>query len=238
MTIEAETSRISVKARSGTGLLAVFCDLAPEWRSDFRPWLAEDMFPPRASIDFIPAASFDLIPGAMSAPPGALTAPQAPQAYVTCYVAPTAGDLYGAPYQGLRLKRAPRDAAYHQRMQNLARYAAAWVGPGIETDDRRFAPIMAIDRFDVAPSDTQDFNIWFATEYLPACAAVPGLVRLRRYLAMEGAPAHLVTYEFTDEAALQGAAWQAARDAEGWKLSRFAAGAPAAYRKVAEPVLA
>ena len=57
------------------------------------------MFPPRAAIRFIPAASFDLIPGAMTAPPGASTAPQAPQAYVTCYVAPTAGDLYGAPYQ-------------------------------------------------------------------------------------------------------------------------------------------
>lgn len=239
MTIAADADRISETARSGTGLLAVFCDLAPEWRSDFRPWLAEDMFPPRAAIGFIPAASFDLIPGAIAVPAGASAAPRAaPQAYVTCYVAPTAGDLYGAPYQGLRTKRAPRDAAYHQRMQNPARYAAAWVGPGIETDDLRFAPIMTIDRFDVAPADTQAFNIWFATEYLPACAAVPGLVRLRRYLAMEGAPAHLVTYEFPGEADLHGAAWQGLRAAEGWKFCRFAPGAPAAYRKVAEPDLA
>lgn len=239
MTIGADADRVSAIARSGTGLLAVFCDLEPEWRSDFRPWLSEEMFPPRAAIGFVPAASFDLIPGAMNVPAQAPAAPpQPPQAYVTCYVAPTAGDLYGAPYQGLRVKRAPRDAAYHQRMQNPARYAAAWVGPGIETDDRRFAPIMAIDRFDVAPADTQDFNIWFATEYLPACAAVPGFVRLRRYLAMEGTPAHLVTYEFSHEAEFQGAAWQALRAAESWKLCRFAAGAPAAYRKVAEPALA
>lgn len=224
------SGRISPTARSGTGLLAVFCDLAPEWRSDFRPWLAEDMFPPRVAIGFGPAASFDLIESVDLRT--AADSGQGSQAYVTCYVAPTLGELYGAPYQKLRIKRAPRDAAYHQRMENQARYAAAWVGPGIESEDPCFAPVIVADRFDIAPEHTQDFNIWYETAYLPACAQLSGLKRLRRYLAMEGRERHLVIAEFAHEEDLQATGWRELRRARQWDLCRFAPGAPAAYRKV------
>jgi len=230
MAIDTISESVDSAPHIGTGLLAVFCDLAPEWRSDFRPWLVEDMFPPRVAIGFGPAASFDVIEGAAL---GAVAKPERkPQAYVTCYVAPTLGDLYGAPYQGLRVKRAPRDAAYHQRMQNQARYAAAWVGPGIESDDRHFAPVIVIDRFDIVPAEIQGFNIWYETEYLPACAEVPGLTRLRRYLAMEGPERHVLITEFDDAQDVDGAVWQALRRSEQWDRCRFAPGAPATYRKV------
>jgi len=221
--------RICSTPRSGTGLLAVFCDLAPEWQSDFRPWLAEEMFPPRVAIGFGPAASFDLIEGIDL---GAARSGQRPQAYVTFYLAPALGDLYGAPYQGLRVKRAPRDAAYHQRMENQARYTAAWAGPSIEAEDRHFAPIIVVDRFDVAPADVQAFNIWYETEFLPAAAGVPGLKRLRCYLAMEGAERHLMIAEFNGEEDLYGATWRALRASEQWNCCSMAPGAPAAYRKV------
>jgi hypothetical protein len=235
MAMDDISERISATPRSGTGLLAVFCDLAPEWRSDFRPWLSEDMFPPRLAIGFGPAASFDVIEGldlGTTARSG-----QGPQAYVTCYVAPTLGALYGAPYQGLRVKRAPRDAAYHQHMENQARYAAAWVGPGIETNDQCFAAAIAIDRFDIEPGETQDFNIWYETEFLQAAASVPGLKRLRRYLAMEGPERHLLVAEFTGEEDLDGTAWRDLRRSKHWGRCRFAPGAPATYRKAidAEP---
>jgi hypothetical protein len=230
MAFDSISKRISGTAQSGTGLLAVFCDLAPEWRTDFRPWLADDMFPPRVAIGFGPAASFDVIEDATL---GAVADPERkPQAYVTCYVAPTLGDLYGAAYQSLRVKRAPRDAAYHQRMQNQARYAAAWVGPGIESDDRHFAPVIVIDRFDITPGEIQGFNIWYESEFLPACADIPGLKRLRRYLAMEGPERHHLVTEFASEQDLDDSAWRTLRASGQWDCCRFAQGAPAAYRKV------
>lgn len=230
MAFDTTSDRIARTARSGTGFLAVFCDLAPEWRRDFRPWLTEDMFPPRMAIGFGPAASFDLIED-LDAGTAYRSGPR-PQAYVTCYVTPTLGDLYGAPYQGLRLERAPRDAEYHKRMQNQARYAAAWTGPGIEADDRDFASVMVVDRFDLEPGETQAFNIWYETEYLPAMAGVPGLVRLRRYLAMEGPQRHILTSELASENDLKGDAWQRLRASGQLSQCRFAPGAPAAYRKV------
>jgi len=222
--------RITGIPQTGTGILAVFCDLAPEWRPDFRPWLAEDMFPPRMAIGFGPAATFDLIEDAIAAPPGIKHEP--PQDYVTLYVGPSLGDLYGPAYQGLRTKRAPRDAAYHKNMQNQARSVGTWVGPGIEADDKNFAPVVVIDRFKLEPADTQAFNIWYACEYLPACAEINGLTRLRRYLAMEGAADHILVHEFSSEADLTDDTWRALRASENWSLCHFAPGAPAAYRNV------
>jgi hypothetical protein len=232
MVNSSKQGRIIGTPESGTGLLAVFCDLAPEHRVDFRPWLAEDMFPPRIAIGFGPAASFDLIEDAAVTPVN--IEDQQPQAYVTLYVAPALGDLYGPAYQGLRAERAPRDAAYHHNMQNQARYTGGWVGPGIETDERSFAPIITVDRFNLEPADTQAFNIWYANDYLPACAEIDGLARLRRYLAMEGTAEHLLIHEFSSEADLADSSWQSLRASEHWNRCRFAPGAPAAYRKLVD----
>ncbi|NND50455.1 MAG: hypothetical protein HKN60_09420 [Rhizobiales bacterium] len=216
----------------GTGLLAVFCDLALEYLDEFRPWLMQEMFPPRMAIGFGPAASFDLAPELIVDPPaGAAT----PQAHVTIYVTPTIGDLYGAPYQNLRAERGPRDAAYHnERMQNQARYVAALTGPGIESDEKNFAPVLLIDRFDVAPDKIQTFNIWFETAYVPACAQVLGVARLSRYLTMEGNSRHLLVHEIEGAQVLEDQTFGALRRAGEWDLCTFAPGAPGVYRKVAE----
>lgn len=232
MVISSRSSQMTATPMIGTGLLAVFCDLAPQHQSDFRPWLSEDMFPPRIAIGFGPAASFDLIAEVPVHPPH--TKGATPQAHVTCYVAPTLGELYGSAYQGLRAKRNPRDAAYHQHMQNQARYTASWVGPGIESDDRNLSSVVVIDRFNIEPADAQAFNIWYSCEYLPACTEVPGLTRLRRYLTMEGTASHLLIHEFASEQALADKTWQVLRSSEQWKRCRFAPGAPAAYGKVVD----
>lgn len=215
----------------GTGLLAVFCDLAPEWLDEFRPWLVEEMFPPRTAIGFGPAASFDLLPAAAAQPTSGLSA--TPQGFLTAYVTPALGSLYGRPYQSLRGERGPRDAAFHgERMQNQARYVGSWVGPGIETASPEFLPVLVIDRFDIDEVETQSFNIWLQCEYLPDCARVPGLGRLRRYRTMEGAPGHLLLHEFESEAALADDLWLGLRASQIWQSCRFAPGAPAAYRRV------
>jgi hypothetical protein len=169
----------------GTGLLAIFCDLDVPDRADFRPWLHDDMFPARMAIGFNACASYDLIAGEG-------------QQFVTLYEMPSLGHLYGEAYQGLRRTRGPRDAAYHQKFRNPDRYTLAWAGPELGrladgTDG--LAPFIQVDRFDLAESDTQTFNIWFATEYLPTIARHPDDVRVRRYLSMEGRLSHVVLLE-------------------------------------------
>jgi len=191
--------RTSLVAAGGTGLLAVFVDLDVEDRAGFRPFLAEDMFPPRREIGFGPAASFDSIDGGT-------------QQFLTLYVAPSLGDLYGAPYQVLRSQRGERDAAYHDKFRNQDRYVATWTGPEVSSlDPNQFASHLYVDRFDFSNDAIQEFNIWFACDYLPGMAEVPGVISVRRYLAVEGSPINIVLHELTDRSVVQDDGWLALR---------------------------
>ncbi|MBT5570830.1 MAG: hypothetical protein HOJ90_06385 [Alphaproteobacteria bacterium] len=181
-------SEILNTPQSGTGLLAIFCDLDEPDRSDFRPWLGEDMFPARMTIGFNACASYDLIAGDG-------------QQFVTLYEMPSLGHLYGEPYQALRRTRSPRDAAYHEKFRNPDRCTLAWAGPELSSaggNIQSLAPLIQIDRFDLKEGDVQTFNIWFVTKYLPLIAQQAEAIRVRRYLSMEGSVAHMVLHEFTD----------------------------------------
>lgn len=182
-------------AAGGTGLLAVFVDLDVEDRPGFRPFLAEDMFPPRREIGFGPAASFDRID-------------RGSQQFLTLYVAPSLGDLYGAPYQMLRSQRGERDAAYHDKFRNQDRYVATWTGPEVSSPDpNQFTSHLYVDRFDLSDDAIQAFNIWFACDYLPGMAEIPGVISVRRYLAVEGSPVNIVLHELTDPSVVQDDRW-------------------------------
>ena len=185
-------------ARSGTGLLAIYCDLAPKDQADFRPWLVEDMFPARMKIGFNGCASFDRLSG---------TGPE----FVTMYEMPSLGHLYGEPYQALRRVRNPRDAAYHEKFQNPERYTLSWAGPELSSDTSGFTPYVAVDRFELAVDKAQSFNIWFVCTYLRALAKLSGVVRVRRYLSMEGTPSHFVLHEISNASVVESSAWSELR---------------------------
>jgi len=172
-------------ALGGTGLLAIFCDLVDSDKPDFRPWLSEDMFPARIDIGFNACGSFDKVQG------------DGPE-FVTMYEMPSLGHLYGEPYQALRRVRKPRDAAYHKKFRNPERYTLNWAGPELSSGGGGFSSYVAIDRFDLPQDAAQEFNISFVCDYLPALEKIPGVLRVRRYLSMEGTPSHFVLHELSD----------------------------------------
>ena len=205
------------------GLLAVFVDLEPEHRAEFREFLAEDMFPPRAAIGFGPGGSFDRVDGQ-----GAGSA----QRFVTLYETPGVSDLYGAPYQDLRKDRAPRDALFHRLFRNPDRYTCALAGTDLDSDPGKLAGLLWIDRFDLADDQIQAFNIWYETVYLPGLAGMDGIIRARRYMAMEGSPKHLIIHQFADAAVLKSAEWRSLREDSAWSACEVWPRAPALYEKV------
>jgi hypothetical protein len=190
--------KLSDHAQGGSGMLAVFCDLAREDQADFRSWLTEDMFPARVEIGFNACASFDRVQG------------EGPE-FVTLYEMPSLGHLYGEPYQGLRRMRNLRDAAYHEKFQNPARYTLSHVGPELGDTTGGFARFIYVDRFELAEDAAQEFNMWFVGNYLPTLAEHPGIMRVRRYLAMEGTPKHFVMHEFAKDSVVDSSDWQNAR---------------------------
>jgi hypothetical protein len=174
--------KLSNMPNNGSAMLAIFCDLAPEDQSDFRPWLSEDMFPARLNIGFRNCASFDLIKGEGSE-------------FVTLYETPSVGHLYGVPYQALRQSRTSRDATYHEKFQNPERYTLTWTGPEITKETNNFAPYIYIDRFNLKNHLIEEFNAWFINAYVPAFMKCSKTVSLRRYISIEGPHKHFILHE-------------------------------------------
>ncbi len=206
---------LSVTARSGTGMLAVFVDLASQDQAGFRPWLTSEMFPPRMAIGFFAGASYDLMSG------------DGPE-FATLYDAPSLGNLYGEPYQGLRRVRSPMDAAYHEKFRDQERYTLGWTGPELSLDmktpDRRLAPYIHVDRFDLDDAASQAFNIGLACSYLPGLARMPGVMRVRRYLTMEGPRSHVLLHEFSNPNVTESLDWLALRRDWGAGLTQMRSG--------------
>lgn len=64
---------------------------------------------------------------------------------------------------------------------------------------------------DVAPQAEGDLNDWYNVEHLPGLAAVPGTVRARRLLNLDGAPRYHSCYELVSAETLESAPWLAVR---------------------------
>lgn len=217
----------------GTGLLMLFCNLDPAWHDAFRRWLVEDMFPARLAIGFNACASYDRIDAATGA-----------ARYLTLYETPALGDLYGAAYQGLRSNRDVRDAAFHARFRDLDRSTLAWVGPEFARSNgaagtptcASFAPFVAVRRFALPADSVARFNQWYVDAYLPACAAITGIARVRRYVTVEaaGAPdaAHVLLHEFTQQSVRDDPRWHDLACAPAWSWTVPDGSAGALYRRV------
>jgi hypothetical protein len=206
-------------------MLAIFCDLEEKWHEEFRAWLAEDMFPARLAAGFCGCASYSAVSGVEKE-----TQANVPE-FLTLYETPTLAGLYGEAYQSLRRDRDIRDTVMHEQMMGMERYTLSATGPDTPGDAGGFAPVVFVDRFDLWPEYVQDFNHWFVTEYLTWCAKLPGLVRVRRYLAMEGAPRHFILNEFEDSGFFDDAVWRALRNAKEWGPAGMTYGAPGLYER-------
>ena len=225
---------ITSQPSSGTGLLLLLCNLAPQWHAEFRAWLAEDMFPARRAIGFKGCASYDRV--AAGAQPGAAQ-------FLTLYDVASVGELYGAPYQALRSNRDARDAAFHARFRDLYRSTLAWVGPELaspRTDGGGagygFAPLVGLTRFALPARDVPRFNAWYVESYLPQCAALPGVSRVRRYLRVEATPCdrypHTIVHEFAAADAEASASWLELCSGSGWAIAECDASSSCCFTRV------
>lgn len=64
---------------------------------------------------------------------------------------------------------------------------------------------------DVAAASEDEFNAWYDTEHLPGLAAVPGVIRARRYVDRTGSPRYYACYDFAYAQAFESPAWLAVR---------------------------
>jgi hypothetical protein len=96
-----------------------------------------------------------------------------------------------------------------------------------------------LGRMDVPREVDAQWNEWYNTVYVPNYEKVPGVIRGRRYRAVEGAPTYLTYYEFENPKVSETPAWNAQRDAVPVSTTmrghmKHAAGSPGVYVKTFE----
>jgi len=62
------------------------------------------------------------------------------------------------------------------------------------------------------PAYEEEYNAWYNDEHIPFLIKVPGVLRARRFRALEGSPRYLAVYELTEPSVRQGAGFSAAAD--------------------------
>ena len=99
------------------------------------------------------------------------------------------------------------------------------------------SPFLQMGRIDVAASMEEEFNDWYNTAYIPGYLTVPGCIRARRYLAVEGQPKYLTVYEFENAGVPDTPEWARARTGNPWNARmrphvRLDEGSPAVFRRI------
>lgn len=89
------------------------------------------------------------------------------------------------------------------------RWACAQIFPGDAAPDPD-AGALFLACGDVPTEHEAEFNRWYDTEHLPLLGAVPGVLRVRRFLAAEGKPRYIALYDLAAADVAGSAPWNAA----------------------------
>jgi hypothetical protein len=89
------------------------------------------------------------------------------------------------------------------------RWACAQILPG-DAPPSPDARALFLACGDVPAEHEAEFNRWYDTEHIPLLAAVPGVLRARRFLDPEGKPRYIALYDLADANVAGTAPWNAA----------------------------
>jgi hypothetical protein len=214
----------------GTGLLMSWTDIDPAQEDAFNRWYNEEHI------------------GRLLEIPGFLSAAR--------YVALRGGPKYLAMYE-LEDHNVLRSAAFldtvrYQPSTERTRAAGGFIGRNYLINGYRQifpsrtnpvddtmgpAPFLQMGRIDIAAAMEEEFNDWYNTAYIPGYLTVPGCIRARRYLAVEGQPRYLTVYEFENPTVPDTPEWSRARNGNPWNARmrphvRLDTGSPAVFSRI------
>jgi len=217
--------------KKGTGLLMVWTDVPADKEPEFNRWYNEEHIAERLSVPgFLSAARYEAVKGGPK--------------HLAVYELESPAVLQGAAYK----KGSSNPTEWTRRMGPSAiattfiRNVYAQIHPATVTPavaGSGMAPALQLGRMDVPPEVDAEFNNWYNTIYIPNYEKVPGVIRGRRYRAVEGTPTYLTFYEFERPTVSETPEWLAQRDVSPITARirphmRHAAGSPGVYVKTFE----
>jgi hypothetical protein len=188
----------------GTGLLMVWVDVPADKEQEFNRWYNEEHLAERLAIPgFLGAARYEAVKGGPK--------------HLAYYELESAAVLQSEAYK--RVSANPTEWTRRMGPQTVATTFIRNVYTMIHPKSlpsavaaSGMAPALQIGRMDVPSSVDAEWNNWYNTVYVPNYEKVPGVIRGRRYRAVEGSPAYLTLYEFEHPKVSESAEWNRQRD--------------------------
>ena len=218
-------------SKKGTGLLMVWCDVPADKEPEFNRWYNEEHIAERLSVPgFLSAARYEAVKGGPK--------------HLAVYELESPAVLQSAAYKKVSenptewTRRSGPSAIATAFVRNVyTQIHPATVTPAVANSG--MAPALQLGRMDVPAEVDAEFNNWYNTIYVPNYEKVPGVIRGRRYRAVEGTPTYLTFYEFEHPKVSETPEWMAQRDASPITAKirphmRHAPGSPGVYVKTFE----
>lgn len=217
--------------KKGNALLMVWCEVPPEKEAEFNRWYNEEHLAERLAIPgFLSAARYEALKGSPK--------------HLAYYELENESVLQSDAYK--RVSTNPTAWTQRTGPQAVAttfiRNVYTMIHPkalGAPAQQSGMAPALQIGRMDVSPEVEDEWNAWYSGTYVPNYEKVPGVIRGRRYRALEGTPKYLTLYEFQHPKVSESAEWKAQQNAVPIsetmrKHMKHAAGSPGVYVKTFE----
>ena len=218
-------------AKRGTGLLMVYCDVPADKEPDFNRWYNEEHLAERLSVPgFLSAARYEAVKGGPK--------------HLAVYELESADVMKSDAYKKVSGNPTPwtKKTGPQAVATTFIRNVYTMIHPKALTPavaNAGMAPALQIGRMDVPASVDTEWNAWYSGTYVPNYEKVPGVIRGRRYRAVEGAPQYMTFYEFENPKVSETDAWKAQQNAVAIsatmrKHMTHATGSPGVYVKTFE----
>ena len=214
----------------GTGLLMLWTDVDPEHEAEFNRWYDEEHI-----------GRLLRVPGFLSA--SRYVAVKGGPKYLAMYELEEPGVLRTSAFlDGVRYTPSPwrqkASGGHVGRNYILNGYRQIFPARSHPVENTMEAPRwLQMGRMNVPGHMEEEFHGWYDTCYIPGFLAVPGCLRIRRFVVIDGQPKYLTVYELEHERVPESPAWQAHRMGDPWTkrvrpLLQLDEGSPGLYRRI------
>lgn len=214
----------------GTGLLMLWTDVDPEHETEFNRWYDEEHIKHLLQV-----------PGFLDA--GRYVAVKGGPKYLAMYELEDPNVLRTSAFlDAVRYTPSPwrqkASGGHVGRNYILNVYRKIFPARANPIDDTREMPrCLQMGRIDIPAHMEEEFNAWYNTCYIPGYLAVPGCLRVRRFVVIDGQPKYLTVYELAHERVPESEAWQQNRMGSPWTkrvrpFLQLDEGSPGIYQRI------
>lgn len=191
---------------SAKGLLLVMIGVDAAHEDELNRWYDEEHFPERKAVPgFINGRRFTALEGTPK--------------YLATYDLDSPAVLQSEPYRKIAA-RTPWTERLAVHFKPSIRNVYSEIRPPVINGGKTSGSGLLLVAIDVAAEHEAELHRWYDEEHIAERMAIPGFLRARRFVALEGGPKYLALYDLESPEVLQSAAYRHATGAGTTALTR------------------